>query len=272
MIKTFLARLHQGYRTNRFPQETPPLPDRFRGMPGFSGKDCPDDCTTCAACASACPTKAISKSGALSLDLGACIFCGECVSACATKNISFTKQHSLSARTRNDLVLNGKSFPECKPLEKKMLKLFGRSFKLRQVSAGGCGACEADINVLSTVIWDIGRFGIQVVASPRHADGLLVTGPVTENMRLALEKTYAALPPPRLVIASGACAISGGVYRSSPSQHCGVDSLLPIDLYIPGCPPHPLTILDGLLRLLGKIQHNAHAIGGAPPTGVGGPK
>jgi Ni,Fe-hydrogenase III small subunit/ferredoxin len=251
MIKTLLARFHQKYRTNDFPKSIPPLPDRYRGMPGFSGNDCPNDC---AACASSCPTKAISIIGPLSLDLGACIFCGECVSACATKNISFLKQHSLSARTRNDLLFTGKPFPECKPLEKKMLKLFGRSFKLRQVSAGGCGACEADINVLSTVVWDIGRFGIQVVASPRHADGLLVTGPVTENMRLALEKTYAALPAPRLVIASGACAISGGVYRSSPGRQCGVDSMLPVDLYIPGCPPHPLTILDGLLRLVGKVH------------------
>jgi Ni,Fe-hydrogenase III small subunit len=107
--------------------------------------------------------------------------------------------------------------------------------------------------VLSTVSWDLGRFGIQVVASPRHADGLLITGPVTENMRRALGKTYDALPAPKLVIAVGACAISGGIYRDSPQQHGGVESMFPVDLYIPGCPPHPLTILDGLLRLLGKL-------------------
>jgi Ni,Fe-hydrogenase III small subunit len=135
-----------------------------------------------------------------------------------------------------------------------MLKLFGRSLKLREVSAAGCNACEADTNVLSTVGWDLGRFGIQFVASPRHADGVFVTGPVSENMREALLRTYAAVPEPKLVIASGACAINGGPYLDMPEVHNGVDGLLPVDLYIPGCPPHPVTILDGLLRLLGKLE------------------
>jgi Ni,Fe-hydrogenase III small subunit len=130
-------------------------------------------------------------------------------------------------------------------------KFYGRSLKLRQVSAGGCGACEADSNVLGTPAWDMGRFGIQFVASPRHADALLITGPVTQNMRLALEKTYAALPDPRIVIACGSCAINGGPFADHPEVHNGASSVVPVDLYIPGCPPHPLTILDGLLRLMG---------------------
>ncbi len=133
-------------------------------------------------------------------------------------------------------------------------RLFGRSLKLRQVSAGGCNACEADTNVLGTVAWDLGRFGIQFVASPRHADGLLITGPVTENMRVALLKTYEAVPTPKLVIAVGACAISGGPYKGHEEVHDGARHLLPVDLHIPGCPPHPLTILDGLLRLVGRIS------------------
>jgi Ni,Fe-hydrogenase III small subunit len=108
--------------------------------------------------------------------------------------------------------------------------------------------------VLTTVVFDLGRFGIKIVASPRHADGLIVTGPVTQNMKLALEKTYAATPAPKFVIAVGACAISGGPFAGHPEQHNGCDSLLPVDLYVPGCPPHPLTILDGLLRLLGRIE------------------
>jgi Ni,Fe-hydrogenase III small subunit/Pyruvate/2-oxoacid:ferredoxin oxidoreductase delta subunit len=251
MIKTFFARLHQGYRTNGFPESTPPLPDRFRGMPEIGDKACTENCDACVA---SCPSKAVVTKGLRPvIDLGACIFCTECESACPARRIRFTKQYSLSARTRTDLVVSGGALPACQALEGKMKKLFGRSLKLRQVSAGGCNACEADINVLSTVGWDIGRFGIQVVASPRHADGLLVTGPVTENMRLALLKTYQALPAPKLVIAIGACAISGGIHRASPAQHGGVESVLPVDLYIPGCPPHPLTILDGLMRLLGKL-------------------
>jgi Ni,Fe-hydrogenase III small subunit len=125
---------------------------------------------------------------------------------------------------------------------------------LRQVSAGGCNACEADANVLTTVGWDLGRFGISFVASPRHADGLLVTGPVTRNMSIALVRTYEAMPGPKIVIASGACAISGGLYAHSPEACGGVTTFLPVDLFVPGCPPHPLTLLDGLLALLGRVR------------------
>ena len=116
------------------------------------------------------------------------------------------------------------------------------------------------MNVLSTIVFDLGRFGIQIVASPRHADGLLITGPVTENMELALKKTYDAVPAPRIVIAVGACAISGGPYINHPEQHNGAGSILPVDLYIPGCPPHPLTILDGLLRLVGRLEQKNDAV------------
>jgi Ni,Fe-hydrogenase III small subunit len=139
-------------------------------------------------------------------------------------------------------------------LEAQARRLFGRSLRLRQVSAGGCNACEADTNVLCTPAFDLGRFGIQFVASPRHADGLLITGPVTGNMKLALRKTYDAVPAPKIVIAVGACAISGGPYAGHPEASDGADSIVPVDLYIPGCPPHPWTILDGLLRLLGRIS------------------
>jgi Ni,Fe-hydrogenase III small subunit len=204
----------------------------------------------------ACPTGAVGTDdhGKRSIDLGRCLFCGECSAACPAEAIVFTTDHQLAVRERWDLCLHeGGVLKRAAALEKKMLRLFGRSLKFRQVSAGGCNACEADINVLTTIGFDLGRFGIQIVASPRHADGLLVTGPVTRNMALALQKTYAAVPAPCLVVAVGACAISGGPYAGLPDQNNGVPPAIPVDLYIPGCPPHPITILDGFLRLLNKI-------------------
>ena len=157
------------------------------------------------------------------------------------------------SRTRNGLLCGPQGHQLATGLDERLRALFGRSLHLRQVSAGGCNACEADLNVLSTLVFDLGRFGIRFVASPRHADGVMVTGPVTHHMRSALLETYAAIPEPRLVIASGACAIAGGPFRGSAQANDGVGDLLPVDLYIPGCPPHPYTALDGLLRLLGRI-------------------
>lgn len=153
-------------------------------------------------------------------------------------------------------MLDGETIRLATALDEESRRVLGRSLKLRQVSAGGCNGCEADVNVLNTVVFDLGRFGIQFVASPRHADGLLITGPVTENMKLALQKTYQAVPAPKIVIAVGACAIAGGPFIDHPEVLNGVDSVLPVDLYVPGCPPHPITILDALLRLLGKIEYS----------------
>jgi Ni,Fe-hydrogenase III small subunit len=139
-------------------------------------------------------------------------------------------------------------------LEERTRKLFGRSLRLRSVAAGSCNGCEAELVALGNVVFDMARFGIQFVASPRHADGIVVTGAVSRNMRLALERTYEAVPPPKLVIAVGACAINGGPFAGSPEVSDGVGEILPVDLWVPGCPPHPLTTLDGLLRVLGTIS------------------
>ena len=252
MLNIVIARAKQGHRTIRYPKAEPNIPDRLRGLPVIDASKCPAGCRVCA---EACPTGAIAVAEkSVKIDLGRCLFCNECVEACPEKAIRFTPDYRLATRRREDLVLGAGELQLAKALDDKMRKLFGRSLKLRQVSAGGCNACEADVNVLSTVVFDLGRFGIQFVAAPRHADGVLITGPVTENMRLALKKTYDAVPAPKLVIAVGACAIAGGPYIGHAEVHNGADSQLPVDLYIPGCPPHPMTILDGLLRLLGRLD------------------
>jgi Ni,Fe-hydrogenase III small subunit len=133
-------------------------------------------------------------------------------------------------------------------------KMFGRSLHIREVDAGSCNGCEIEIGNLNSPVYDAERFGIHFVASPRHADLLLVTGPVTCNMELALRKTYDAMPEPRLVVAVGACGCSGGIFGLNYATRGGVDQVIPVDLYIPGCPPHPIALLDGLLRLLGRIE------------------
>jgi Ni,Fe-hydrogenase III small subunit/Pyruvate/2-oxoacid:ferredoxin oxidoreductase delta subunit len=255
MLQVAFQRLKQGKRTIAFPAAEPVLPDRFRGLPVIDKSQCRDGCK---ACAEACPTEAIllNERGP-QLDLGRCLFCSDCTEACPTKAIRHTQDYRMATRDRDDLLLEGQTLKLAAALEERALRLFGRSLKLRQVSAGGCNACEADLNVLGTVVFDLGRFGIQFVASPRHADGIIVTGAVSENMRTALLDAYAAVPAPKLVIAVGACAISGGPYVDNPEIHNGCPSLLPVDLYIPGCPPHPLTILDGLLRLLDRLPSSA---------------
>jgi len=251
MLKALLARWQQGYRTTSFPLAEPALPARFRGLPVMDREKCRNGCE---ACVTACPTDAISHDGQQPrLDLGRCLFCPECVAACPEGAIAYTSEYRLATRTRADLVWAGESLRLAEALDDETRRLFGRSLKLRQVSAGGCNGCEADVNVLNTVVFDLGRFGVQFVASPRHADGLLITGPVTANMKLALLKTYDAVPSPKLVIAVGSCAISGGPYLDHPEVHNGAEQVLPVDLFIPGCPPHPVTVLDGLLRLLGKL-------------------
>ncbi len=253
-------RLKRGCETMAYPKGPPPaLPDRHGGSLRVDAAKCGDGCS---ACVPVCPTAAITQPGSrgLALDLGRCLFCAACVEVCPNGAITQTGDHRMAARRREDLILGAPGHEEVRlaaALDAQLRRLFGRSLRLRQVSAGGSGAEEADLNVLSTIGWDIGRFGIQFVASPRHADALVVTGPVSRNMSLALKKSWDAMPEPKLVIAVGAEAISGGPFAGNPEVLGGAEALVPVDLYIPGWPPHPLTILDGLLRLLGRLEKSS---------------
>lgn len=262
MLKILYERMSvQGYRTLEYPAAPPPSPPaRFRGLPLIDQARCPADCRECV---ESCPTGAITHDGrSLAIDLGKCLFCSDCTEACPEGAIRYTTDYRLAVRDRQDLVYDGRALQLAQSLDEKSRRVFGRSLKLRQVSAAGCNGCEADVNVLGTVVFDLGRFGIQFVASPRHADGLLITGPVSQNMKYALQDCYKCTPTPKFVIAVGACAISGGPFIDHPEQNNGAASVVPVDLYIPGCPPHPLTILDGLLRLIGRLEHEA------PPAGT----
>ena len=244
MFKVLKTRFEQGYRTNNYPEEPVNLLPSYRGLPTVHA-DC--DPTIIKECIDNCPQHAINADGK-TIDLGRCLFCGLCEQISDGKFVTFSQDFALGCARRDELNTSG-SLPDLAAHSKKHFKkLFGRSLQLRQVSAGGCVSCEADINVLGTPFFDLARFGIAYVASPRHADGIHVTGPITRNMKAALLNAYESTPAPKVVIASGACAISGGPFYGSKEVSEGLDSIIPVDLYIPGCPSHPMTTLHALLR------------------------
>lgn len=208
-----------------------------------------------ASAAQLCPVQAIKP---FSLDLGKCVFCGACQRA-FPQTFILRPDFRLASSTREGLQIKWDAATQtsCLPIVQVnplLRKLFKRSFALRNVSAGGCGACELELGASSNVNFDMGRYGIEVVASPRHADGLILTGPVSENMAFALKTTWEAIPEPRALILAGACAISGGLFANSKAVDRAWLNNFESVLYIPGCPAHPLSIIHALMSLLGRVK------------------
>lgn len=211
-----------------------------------------DSCRGCGGCAENCPTKAISIDDGWRVDLGRCIFCMDCSMVCPEGCIEEVPAPDYSL-TREGLVIGrGTDIAALEEaLDERTRRMFGRSVSLRELDTGSCNACEVDLNCMSNQFYDMHRFGIKVVASPRHADGLIVTGPMCTNMREAAERTYGAVPEPKLVIASGTCAISGGMFVEGDVVGEGIGGVLKPSIYIPGCPPTPDRVIRTLVKALG---------------------
>jgi len=227
------------------------VPGIFRGRPVISSEKVNE-----IELKALCPVDAIGINP-VSIDLGKCTFCGECALRFPEK-IKFTTDYKISANDRESLIIiEGEDNPvTIKPgkVRKEIHKLFGRSLKLRQVSAGGDNSCEWELNAANNVQFDMGRFGIEFVASPRHADGIVITGPITENMAEPLQICYDATPDPKIIVLVGTDAISGGIFAGSPALDRSFLDKYPVDLFIPGNPAHPLTIINGLLDLTRKLK------------------
>lgn len=239
-------RFEQKCRTSKYPDEKITLPENYRGLPKINSH-CLQEIID--RCAKNCPQDAIDPAKK-TLDLRRCVFCGVCEEVSNGEFVKFTQNFEMGTTNQENLIVDGNTDKLEIIAQNKIKKIFGRSIQLRVVSAGGCNACEQDINVLNTPVFDLSRFGIQFVASPRHADGLLIVGPITKNMEFAVKNALKATPDPKIIIASGCCALSGGAFRDNPEQLNGVESLFKADLYVPGCPPHPMTLLHALISFL----------------------
>ncbi len=256
MFKILQKSLRTGVVTKPYPSGAAGVSGKFRGLPEFDFAAWRDPRPA----AEACPTGAIvveelTESRAVTVDYGRCIFCGEC--AAADPAVLMSRRFETAVTSRKDLIVNA-DHPEApsrnSSLKDEIHRLLGRSLAIREVDAGSCNGCELEISALNNPVYDIERFGIHFVASPRHADMLLVTGPVTRNMELALRKTYDATPDPKVVVAAGACGISGGLFGTNYATRGGVDTVIPVDVYVPGCPPRPEALLYAILLAVGRLQ------------------
>jgi Ni,Fe-hydrogenase III small subunit len=266
MFKILQKAAGVGVATVQYPRARAEVSAYWRGRPEFDFGAWRD----ARPAAERCPTGAISlrdEAGMrdVTVDLGLCTFCGECEG----ESVRMTRDFECATRDRAALVTKARYMLNADGAHKQLIsctevigarvreaihKTFGRSLAIRQVDAGSCNGCELEIVALNNPVHDIERFGIHFVASPRHADLLLVTGPVTRNMELALQKTYAATPDPKLVVAVGACGISGGIFGVNYASRGGVDAVVPVDVYVPGCPPRPEALLYGILLAVGRYS------------------
>ena len=273
MFKILQKTFRTGIVTAQYPTERAQLSEHFRGRPRFDF----EKWTDARPAADVCPTGAIGvldrgDQRQVTVDYGRCIFCGQCADVSTDGAVQVTPEFEMAVRDRRDLVftagyslnydgtqrsLTSSPGPRVDAagdqLRAKIHDVLGRSLAIRQVDAGSCNGCELEISALNNPVHDIERFGIHFVASPRHADMLLVTGPVTRNMELALRKTYDATPTPKLVIAVGACGISGGIFGINYATRGGVDQVIPVDVFIPGCPPRPEALLYGILFAVDRL-------------------
>lgn len=248
MINNLKILVHQGKQY--IPDVTnAEIPGIFRGTPVISNEKVDEK-----ALEAICPTQAISINP-VQLDLGKCTFCGECAVAFPTK-IKFTTAYKIATNSRERLVVKEgeESLIVLNPdlIRKEISDYFSGSLKLRQVCAGGDGSCELELGATGNVNFDMGRFGIEFVASPRHADGIVITGPITKNMAAPLQICYDAMPEPKIIILAGTDAISGGIFIDSPALDRSFLETHHIDLYVPGNPIHPLTFINGILDLIRK--------------------
>ena len=265
MFKILQQTLHAGIATVPYPDKPALISEHFRGRPAFDFERWHD----ARPAAEVCPTGAIrvydgAESRQVTVDYGLCIYCGLCAEA-SPEAVRVTRDFEAAVPSRADLITTAEysltpvgthdsltSLTKGHQLAETIHNVFGRSLAIRQVDAGSCNGCELEIVALNNPVHDLERFGIHFVASPRHADMLLVTGPVTRNMELALRKTYAATPDPKLVVAVGACGISGGIFGKNYASLGGVDEVIPVDVYIPGCPPRPEALLHGILLAVAR--------------------
>lgn len=250
MFNIFRKSLATGRVTTPYPAQPDTPAAAFRGAPQLA----PEFCQQCGACVRACPSRALTTEY---LDLGCCHFCGRCAEACSHGALTMSKDFELAVRQRSLLLRQVPATTSVEEvgaeLQQTIYRLFGRSLHIRHVDSGSCNGCDWEMVALTGPVYDLQRFGLDFVASPRHADCLMVTGCPSLHLVQALEKTYEAASNPRLVVAVGTCAISGGMFADSYTVLGGADKVVPVDLYIPGCPPRPQALLYGLLKLLNRL-------------------